>query len=450
MSGDFFMKRIALCLLLSAILLAACSNEKTGESLAPSEDSAVSAAFSEEVSPADGSSQAVEESSMNENIKKVLDGSNLVVFGDSLTALGSWGEALADELNMYYFNGAMGGITSEEGINRFGAFVSNREPDFVTLCFGMNDLLMTAENTPKVSVDSFRKNMIRLVGMVRDAGAEPIIVTTNPLVNEVFFASQGQNPDWYKNVGTPLEWLDKYNEAAREAAAETGCLLADVRKACEGLDPKEIDAPDGIHLGEKGNGIFAETVRACLEENFERDKTVPPVERNVYTEVKSGSASVISFDGNDWYTPKSGEMKFVTKDGVLKISNTTGLWPDGQYVPSVPVAIDPSKGSLHVKMSTSGAGSSVLLFFGFATPSAYTEGKYIAINEYLGVDRDGYTGDIKPYQSCDISIPLSSLKLSEDCYTADGLLVFSGVKLFVAGAANQPVTVEALEVVWGE
>ena len=233
-------------------------------------------------------------------------------------------------------------------------------------------------------------------------------------------------------------------------ARAVGCLLADVRKACEGLDPKEIDAPDGIHLGEKGNRIFAETVKTCLEASFERDETVLPVERNVYSEVKSGSASVISFDGNDWYTPKSGEMKFVTKDGALKISNTTGLWPDGQYVPSVPVAIDPAKGSLHVKMSTSGASASVLLFFGFATPSAYTEGKYIVINEYLGVERDGYTGDIKPAQSCDVSIPLSSLKLSEDCYTDDGLLVISGVKLFVAGAAYQPVTVEALEVVWGE
>ena len=154
------MKRVVVCLLLSAILLAACSNEKTEESLAPSEDAAVSTAFSEEAGAVSGTSSDAEESSMNENTKKVLDGSKLVVFGDSLTALGSWGETLADELNMYYFNGAMGGITSEEGIGRFGAFVANREPDFVTLCFGMNDLLMTAENTPKVSVGDFRRNMI--------------------------------------------------------------------------------------------------------------------------------------------------------------------------------------------------------------------------------------------------------------------------------------------------
>ena len=45
------MKRVVVCLLLSAILLAACSNEKTEESLAPSEDAAVSTAFSEEGVP---------------------------------------------------------------------------------------------------------------------------------------------------------------------------------------------------------------------------------------------------------------------------------------------------------------------------------------------------------------------------------------------------------------
>ena len=140
------MKRVVVCLLLSAILLAACSNEKTEESLAPSEDAAVSTAFSEEAGAVSGTSSDAEESSMNENTKKVLDGSKLVVFGDSLTALGSWGETLADELNMYYFNGAMGGITSEEGIGRFGAFVANREPDFVTLCFGMNVYAYTSKS----------------------------------------------------------------------------------------------------------------------------------------------------------------------------------------------------------------------------------------------------------------------------------------------------------------
>lgn len=383
---------------------------------------------------------------MTEEKKHVLDGSNLVVFGDSLTALGSWGESVADGLNMYYFNGAMGGITSAQGLGRFPAFVANREPDFVTLCFGMNDMLMTAANTPKVSVAQFKKNLLKMVEDVRGLGAVPIIVTTNPLVNEVFFTSQGQDSSFYKDVGTPLEWLDKYNEAAREVAKENDCLLADVRKACEAYTPKEVDAPDGIHLSELGNRIFTETVISCLTAAYERDTTVGKVERHKYV-LAEGKTPIISFDGADWYTPEERTMKFTSKDGALQVSNTNGLWPDGQYVPSTPVAAKVEGHSLHVKLSTSGAGGSLVIYFGYATPSAYTDGKYAVINSFLGVETDSYTGDIKPNQSCDVTVPLSSLNLPAGCFNEEGLLIFSGVKLYVAGSAYQPITVEALEIV---
>ena len=46
-----------------------------------------------------------------EEPKPFINGKKLVVFGDSITALGSWGKATADELKMYFYNAAMGGIT---------------------------------------------------------------------------------------------------------------------------------------------------------------------------------------------------------------------------------------------------------------------------------------------------------------------------------------------------
>jgi len=437
------LKRITASLIIAGLLsLSACDsggNDASSETVSVSSESSTVEISTEE------SSQ--EESSMIEETKPVLDGSNLVVFGDSLTALGSWGESVAEELNMYYFNGAMGGITSAQGLGRFPAFVANREPDFVTLCFGMNDMLMTAADTPKVSIEQFKKNLLKMVEMVRELGAVPIIVTTNPLVNDVFFASQGQDSSLYANIGTPLEWLDKYNEAAREVAKESDCLLADVRKACDAYTPKEVDAPDGIHLSALGNRIFTETVSACLTAAYERDTTVGKVERHKYVLAEGEKADIISFNGTDWYTPEERTMVFSSKDGILKISNTNGLWPDGQYVPSTPVAANVESSSLHIKLFTSGAGASLLLYFGYATPSAYTDGKYAVINPHLGVETDSYTGDIKPNQSCDVTIPLSSLNLPASCFNEEGLLIFSGVKLYVAGSAYQPVTVEALEIV---
>ncbi len=424
-------------MILCCLMLAACVRDDDTQSMAKSD--AIDESVDESID------ESEEESSMEETAR-VLDGSMLVVFGDSLTALGSWGEALADELNMYYFNGAMGGITTAVGLDRFPAFVANRSPDFVTLCFGMNDLIMTAPNIPRISVKQFKKNLLQMVEQTRALGAIPIIVTTNPLVNEVFFASQGQDPSWYSEVGTPLEWLDTYNEAAREVAAEADCLLADVRKACDAYTPKEVDLPDGIHLNALGNKIFTDTISDCLENAFERDMSVPKVERNNYVRAQNGT-SLISFEPSDWYFFEKGSMTLKNKDGALRLMNRNGLWPDCQYVPSTSVTADPATEYLHVKMSTANVNASVVLYFGSATPSAYTENKFLTINPHFGVNTDSYTGDITAKQSWDVKIPLSALKLGSDCYTEDGLLIISGVKIYVAGSSYEAVTVEAFEIV---
>ena len=433
-------KRITSIMILCSLLLTACTADNPSQS-APESVGGESNDISIETSL----EESDENSSMEEKTR-ILDGSKLVVFGDSLTALGSWGEALADELNMYYFNGAMGGITTEVGLGRFPAFVANREPDFVTLCFGMNDLIMTAADTPRVSVSQFKKNMHKLIEMTRAAGAVPIVVTTNPLVNEVFYAAQGADPAWYKNIGSPLEWLDTYNEAAREVAAEADCLLADVRKACDAYKPAEVDLPDGIHLNELGNKIFTDVISDCLEAAYERDSSIPPVDRNNFIRAQNKS-SVVSFEPSDWYFPEKGTMSIKNRDGALRLMNTNGLWPDCQYVPSQSLTADPASEYLHVKMSTKGVNASVVLYFGSATPSAYTDGKYVVINKLFGVNTDSYTGDILANQSWDVKIPLKDITPTAECYTEDGLLIISGIKIYVAGTAFEAVTVDAFEIV---
>ena len=92
----------------------------------------------------------IEDDNMNEDLeqeddntetmeKPYIDGKKLVVFGDSITAIGSWGKSVATELNMYFYNAAMGGITSKQGIDRFKVFVKNSNADFVTICFPSSD-----------------------------------------------------------------------------------------------------------------------------------------------------------------------------------------------------------------------------------------------------------------------------------------------------------------------
>lgn len=83
----------------------------------------------------------------------MLDGSTLVTFGDSLTALSSWPQASAEELNMYLVNSGIGGHTSADALNRFDRDVASKDPDFVTIAFGTNDFVRLSGTKSQVSLE---------------------------------------------------------------------------------------------------------------------------------------------------------------------------------------------------------------------------------------------------------------------------------------------------------
>ncbi len=383
---------------------------------------------------------SVEESEIIE--EKILDGSKLVVFGDSITALGSWGKTVAMECNMEFFNGARGGITSAEGLLRFNAFVKARNPDFVTLCFGMNDLLMTAKDTPKCTPEAFKRNMKKLVEKVREIGAVPLIVTTNPLDVDVFFASQGQSPDLYGGRDI-LEWLDTYNEAAREVANELSCDLIDVRAACDEYAIKQVVKPDGIHLSELGNKVFAETISAYLKEHFASDPNAERVNYDNFIDV-SENTEILPFDKDSWYV-EQGTMTVKGGD-TLKMTNSNGLWPDAQCTFDKGYRVDISTAKLKIKLTTANVNTSVIIFFDGASPNAYADGQYLVLNPYFNCKTDSYTGDVTPNQTIDVTIPLSSLPIASG-NIHDGKVVISGAKIYVAGTAYQPVEILSFELI---
>lgn len=437
------MKRyISLVLILAfGLSLLACSNTTpplvsdtsfpNGSSASETTSETTSEAASDE--SADTSEESEEE--------LVLDGSKLIVFGDSITALGSWGNAVAEKCNMEYFNGARGGITSLEGLARFNAFVASREPDFVTLCFGMNDLLMVEKNKPKCTPEEFSKNLEKLVENTRSVGAVPLIVTTNPLDVDVFFASQGQSPDLYGGRDI-LEWLDTYNEAAREVAKKLGCDLIDVRKACEDHEIKSVVNPDGIHLSALGNEIFAETISNYLLENFKTDPNAPKVDRDNAFDVE-GEVELLPFEADKWYFEPSGAM-IIRGGEKLVLQNTNSLWPDAQCSFDKWYRVDVKTAKLSVKLKNANVSSSVIIYFDGATPNAYADGQYLILNPYFNCKTDSFTGDITPNQTVDIEIPLTSLPISSSCIH-DGKVTISGCKIYVAGAAYQNVIVESFK-----
>ena len=429
------MKKVAFLLIFCIIFTFLASCEPNGDI-----SNILSDEQSCEVSVEESADVSVEESELPE--EKILDGSKLVVFGDSITALGSWGKTVAMECNMEFFNGARGGITSAEGLLRFNTFVKSRDPDFVTLCFGMNDLLMTAKDTPKCTPEAFKRNMKKLVEKVRELGAIPLIVTTNPLDVDVFYQSQGQSPDLYGGRDI-LEWLDTYNEAAREVANELSCDLIDVRAACDEYSVKQVVKADGIHLSDIGNKVFADTISAYLKEHYKSDPNAERVNYDNFIDVTKNT-EILPFDKDSWYV-EQGTMTVKGGD-TLKMTNSNGLWPDAQCTFDKGYRVDVATAKLKIKLTTANVYTSVIIFFDGASPNAYADGQYLVLNSYFKCNTDSYTGDVMPNQAIDVTIPLSSLPIAKS-NIHDGKVSISGAKIYVAGTAYQPVEIQSFELI---
>ena len=376
--------------------------------------------------------------------KPYIDGKKLVVFGDSITALGTWGKGTAEELNMYFYNAAIGGITTKQGIERFKSTVVGSEADFVTICFGQNDLIMTGYNTPRITLDEFKQNLKELIRMALDIDAKPILLTTNPLNPDIFWEAQGQDKKNYELVGDPLGWLDEYNGATREVALETGTDLVDMRKEFSEKYFRNT-LSDGIHLNSRGNEIFKNALVNYFKERYDNDPNAPKVkeeDKNIYV-TSSEHVSIISMNKDNWYTADNTLLKIENNNESLVFYNTNGLWPEAHYTPN-PIVIDYETGVLYYDIEVKNVGTSIILFLNGSTASAYQNNEYVVINSYIA-DEVNAAGDIIGPKTLKGSIDLKDLNLPKNVIIS-GKLTISGIKVFVAGQAGQKVIINELSV----
>lgn len=170
----------------------------------------------------------------------------LVAYGDSITAGGDasrpglifW-QRWADRLReggaaVEAINGATGGDSTVQGLQRLQAKVLDHHPDLVLIAFGMND-----HNRGGVPVPQFKTNLQEIIRRIRTgSGAEVILLSAFP-----------PNPRWHYGQGRMAE----YAQATLAVAEETGVAYADVyhnwqilaaRKKCEDLLANNINHPN--------------------------------------------------------------------------------------------------------------------------------------------------------------------------------------------------------------
>ena len=179
----------------------------------------------------------------------------IVAFGDSITAGGDatkpelifW-RRWADELQRKHprahvavVNGATGGDSTVQGLQRLQAKVLDEKPDLVLIGFGMND-----HNKGGVPIPQFEQNLKQMIARIRgETPAEIVLLSAFP-----------PNPQW--KFGS--QRMPDYATATERVARETGCAFADVFNNWQAMaarkKPEDLLGNNINHPNDFGHWIY--------------------------------------------------------------------------------------------------------------------------------------------------------------------------------------------------
>lgn len=376
----------------------------------------------------------------------LMDGATLVTFGDSITALSTWPQSVAQTLNMHLVNSGIGGNTTEHGIARFDRDVAAHNPDFVIMCFATNDFYRADGVNPRVSLTQYRANLQTFVDKVKALGAEPILMTP-PFISEG--ASGG--PSLYPE-GTVNGALDTYVAVMREVASANSVGLIDIHSVCDNYSVSTFLISDGVHLSAQGNSVYTDTIVTFMQNNYRSDPTAPRVEQPTAPEAEPGvwTKAIAPTDLDEWLIIYPDTMYGVQEaDGSVSFANTNGLWPEVHYSPTIDEGITaPVAGTyLTIDMEFE-AGSNVALFFNGPNPTLTYASTHVSLTKILKekipslqISGDDILGGQSVYTTLALEDIVPSSFIADD-----GTVVFTGVKIFVVGAAHKKVTLKELSI----
>ena len=203
----------------------------------------------------------------------------IAAFGDSLTAGSAlvrgetnWTELLAERFSAEVINAGIGGNTSGEGLMRLERDVLSFSPDIVIINFGMNDhVICDKEGHPRTPLSDFRENLRQMLIRCRTAGAFPVLVTPNRILEEYYYERHPK--EWYLPVGGAQAQLSLDCDVIRAAAESEAVPLADVHRLCGQYSlpdllrtPEQGNFRDGVHPYGLGITLYADTIGAVLKE----------------------------------------------------------------------------------------------------------------------------------------------------------------------------------------
>ena len=198
------------------------------------------------------------------NFRKKLESGRpvtIVSYGNSITA---GGEASTPELRFQFVYGnylksifpnanftiedvSIPGYSSSQGIEWWETYIGKTSPDLVLVGWGMNDHNIGG-NTP----EQFRKNLVKLVGMIKESkNAEVILYSSFPPNNDWHFGSHS---------------MELYAAATKQAALEANCAYVDVYstwfKVLKRKDQSSLLGNNINHPNDFGHWLYAQAFEA--------------------------------------------------------------------------------------------------------------------------------------------------------------------------------------------
>lgn len=198
----------------------------------------------------------------------VRDGQTIVFLGDSITQQG-WDRGggyvrlvvmalVVNGIRTIPIPAGGAGDKSKQMLARLERDVLSKQPDWMTLSCGVNDVWHGWRGVP---LSKFKSHITAMVERTQEAGIDTMLLTTTVL---------GEQLD-----NLPNRKLSEYNDFLRSLAKQKGCLLGDInldfRAAIESNattgEVREVLTRDGVHLNESGNQVMAK----CLLRSFGLD-----------------------------------------------------------------------------------------------------------------------------------------------------------------------------------
>lgn len=188
-------------------------------------------------------------------------GDTVLFLGDASTAaepgyVALVAQALArtrSDLDLHLLNAGREGATSRSALAHVQEDVLAHRPDWVVISLGLNDLNnVVAGNADGVALPEFEDLYTRLVGALREAGIQVILMTTSVLGEDLTSKRNG--------------FLKDYNRFIRDLAGREGLRVVDVNRAFHNAYDRATTykqtislTTDGVHPNLQGHAVIART-----------------------------------------------------------------------------------------------------------------------------------------------------------------------------------------------